>query len=74
MHNSPLIISSGLEKQSNLHQPRFVGQSVPVGLGLQYAYFVREGGQAFCEEELNLVVMEAQPFGWHQISRPKEVQ
>jgi hypothetical protein len=44
MHNSPLIISSGLEKQSNLHQPRFVGQSVSVGLGLQYVYFVREGG------------------------------
>jgi hypothetical protein len=25
MNNSPLVISSGLEKQSNLYQPRFVG-------------------------------------------------
>jgi hypothetical protein len=38
-----------------------------------YTSYVKEG-QAFCEEELNLIVMEAQPFGWHQISRLKEVQ
>jgi hypothetical protein len=46
MNNSPLIIPSGLEKQSNLHQPRFVGRSVSVGLGLQCVYFVREGGSS----------------------------
>jgi hypothetical protein len=62
MNNSPLVISSGLEKQSNLYQPRFVGRSVSVGLGLQCVYFVREGGSSILREELNLVVMEAQPL------------